>query len=495
MSSTNSDDNSRRKDSITGPLQEIEVGLSPKPEELELTESAKKLSKGEREGEFGAVGSITDMVLHIQNEVLDIRDISLGQIIFMTRNDGNARGLLNAIKFPLKMSRPEIKAPEKGGKKETEFIRKNLLSPAGEGGMSIPMRTIVARMALGVRDGYKIFEKVWKIHKGKIHLDKLAYRSTLSTKFKYDRHGNIKGAEQDYTDLTTGEWKHIPYSIDKIAYFIYNSEENPYMGESAFYAPFYHYDKKHKLYAISHLAYQLSAVPVRVGYHPKSLRGEDLEKFRKALSAIGTSVAMTVPESCKVEPFESTRNLTEFLFLIQHHDTAMRMAFLAQFMGLGQEGGGGSYALSADQSNLFLMSLMGLLEDIAEVFNTQIIPQLIDWNFGTGKYPVLSFTPFSDTLRSAVMTTFQGMLQARFPQASEDFILKLEQMVSVELGMGLDYEAITKKREEERAALEEAAKQSLTEPGVSNVSETTKGKEPGKSSKSPSSKEEADKDL
>ena len=459
------------------PLRDIKVSMTPLPsKEVELTEAEKKLPKSEREGEFGAVGKITDMVLHIQNEVLDIRDISLEQIIFMTRNDGNARGLLNAIKYPLKMSRPEIKAPEKGGKKETEFIRMNLLNPAGEGGMSTPMRAVVSRMALGVRDGYKIFEKVWKMRKGKIHLDKLAYRSTLDTKFKYDKHGGINGAEQDFTDLSTGMWKHIDYPLEKIAYFIFNVEENPYKGESAFYAPFYHYDKKHKLYAISHLAYQLSAVPVRVGYHPKSLRGDDLTKFRAALSAIGTSIAITVPENCKVEPFESSRSLTDFLYLIQHHDTAMRMAFLAQFMGLGQEGGGGSYALSADQSNLFLMSIMGLLEDIAEVFNTQIIPQLIDWNFGTGKYPVLSFTPFSDTLRSAVMTTFQGLLQARFPQASEDFILKLEQMVATELGMGLDYEEIKKKKEEERKALEAAAKEAITDEGVSNASEPTKEK-------------------
>ena len=248
------------------------------------------------------------------------------------------------------------------------------------------------------------------------------------------------------------------------------------MGESAFYPVFYHYDKKHKLYAISHLAYQLNAVPVRIGKHPKSMRGEDLITFRNALSALGTSVAMTIPDTCEVEPFESGRRLTEFLYLLQHHDTEMRLAFLAQFMGLGTEGGGGSYALSQDQSNLFLMSLMGLLEDIAQVFNTQIIPQLIDWNFGTRKYPKLVFTPFSDAIRSAVMTTFSNLLQARFPQVSEEFILKLEQLVSEELGMELDYKEIKKKRDEEREALEAAAKESITQPGVSNVSATKKEK-------------------
>lgn len=437
----------------------------------------KQLSKSEREGEFGAIGKITDVIHKIQSEILDYRDISLDQIIFMTRNDGNARGLLNAIKYPIKMSRPQIEAPEKGGKREAEFIKKNLLGSPFEGGMSTPMRIVIARMALASRDGYKIFEKVWKQWKGKIWLDKLAYRSTLSTKFYFDNHGNHSGAYQQYTDMKTGEWKTVDFSLEKIAFFIYNSEENPYIGESAFYAPFYHYDKKHKLYAVSHLAYQLNAVPVRIGYHPKSMRGEELKKFREALTSIGSMVAMTLPETCKVEPFESSRRLTEFLALLQHHDTAMRMAFLAQFMGLGTEGGGGSLSLSQDQSNLFLMSIMGLLDDIAQVFNSQVIPQLIDWNFGTGKYPKLVFTPFSDTLRSAVMTTFANLLQARFPQVSEEFILELEKEVAEELGMGLDYDAIAKRQKEEREAMTEAAKQALTQPGVSNVSEATKGKE------------------
>lgn len=453
-----------------------------------------KLKESELKSEFGAVGKITDMIENIRNEVLDLRDISLDQIIFMTRNDGNARGLLNAIKYPIKMSRPKIEPPEKGGKAETEFIKRNLLGSRNDGGMSIPMSTLTARMALAVRDGYKVFEKVWKVWKGKIWLDKLAYRSTLSTKFKYDKHGNITGAVQSYTDISTGEWKELPYKLHKIAYFLYNSEENPYMGESAFYPVFYHYDKKHKLYAVSHLAYQLTAVPVRVGYHPKSLRGDDLIKFRNALSAIGTHVTVTMPDTCEIKPFESSRRLTEFLPLLQHHDTMMRMAFLAQFMGLGQEGKGGSFALSQDQSNLFLMSLMGLLDDISQVFNTQVIPQLIDWNFGTRKYPKLVFTPFSDTLRSAVMTTFQGLLQARFPQVSEEFILKLEQQVSEELGMELDYDAIKKKRDEERAALEAAAKESMNEDGVEENPDAGKTKG-GTGNAAPKGKEETDEDL
>jgi hypothetical protein len=427
------------------------IKLSDDPEGTDMVLEEKP---GRRKfAESGVIGDLTQMVIQVQNQVLDKRDIDLEQLQFMTQNDGQAKGILNAIKYPVRMARPKIKAAE-GGEEEAEFIEQNLLKPPADGGMETSLRSVISRMALAVRDGHKIFEKVFHVREGKIHLKKLAYRTQETTKFRYDWHGDISGAEQK----TTFQGKEIDtkWGLDKVAHFVYNSEENPFVGESDFFPVFYHYDKKHKLYAIAHIAYQLNAVPIRLGSHPKNMPTKDLKKFREALKALGTSVAMTFPEECEVNPFESKRGLEEFLALIQHHDSLMSRAFLTQFINLGQEGRGGSYALSSDQSNLFLMSIMSLLTDIAQVFNTQIIPQLIDWNFGTGNYPTLEFTPFSDTIRSAIMSTFNNMLMARFPQISPEFALRMEEGIAEELGLDLDYEAIKARIEEERAQLMEA---------------------------------------
>ncbi len=398
--------------------------------------------------EAGTIGTITDMMNWLQNEVIDRRDITLEQLIFMTKNDGQARGILNAIKYPVRMARPTI-TPAEGGDKEAEFVEKNLLKPPSEGGMETSIRTVVGRMAIAVRDGYKIFEKVWERREGQIWLKKMAYRSTLCTKFLYDEHGDVKGAKQ--TTTFNGKYYDVEWNKDKIAYFIYNAGENPYMGESDFYPVFYHYDKKHKLYAIAHLAYQLNATPIRVGSHPANIGPKDLEAFRNALRSLGTATVITYPNNCVVDKFESDRKLTEFLSLLQHHDSLMSRAFLTQFMNLGQEGRGGSYALSSDQSDLFLLCLMSLLHDISDVFNTQVIPQLVDWNFGTKKYPTLGFAPFSDTVRTVIMDTFKALLSARFPEVTPEFVLELEKQVVKELGLEIDYQAVMARIEEEKA--------------------------------------------
>ena len=404
-------------------------------------------------GEIGAIGSIADIIKTVQNDILDYRGVSVEQMVFMCRNDGQAKGIINAIKNPIKMARAKITEAE-GGKAEAEFIRKNLLLPSEEGGMSTHLSQVAATMAVAARDGYKIFEKVWDIHDDQIWLKKLAYRSTLCTTFTYDNHGNITGAkEKAYLDSGLQD---ITLPLEKIAYFMYNAEENPLVGESDFYPVFYHYDKKHKLYAIAHLAYQLNAVPIRMGTHPKNFTGKPLEDFRTGLQGLGTKVAMTFPDVCKVEKFESDRRLTEFLYLIRHHDGMMSRAFLTQFLNLGQEGSGGSFALSSSQSDLFLMAIIGLLNEISRVFNTQVIPQLIDWNFGTKKYPKLVFSPFSDAIRSVIMETFRALLAARFPNISPEFALALEHAVSDELGLPLNYEEIKARVEAEREALMKA---------------------------------------
>jgi len=425
------------------------------PTESEGKKAAKKSI------ETGAVGRIKDILVTLQNDVFDRRGITLDQLIFMTRNDGQAKGILNAIKYPVKMARPTIKEPEGGGVRETKFIKECLLSPPSEGGMLTPIQSVISRMALSVRDGYKIFEKVWEYKDGKIRIKKLAYRSTLSTNFTYDKHGEITGARQK---VSTPHFIDATWPLDKIAYYVYNAEENPYLGESDFYPVFYHYDKKHKLYAIAHLAYQLNAVPIKIGKHPSNIRPDDLQKFRDTLASLGTMISMTMTDTCEVEAFEGKRSLNEFLPMIQHHDSMMSRAFLVQFMNLGQEGRGGSFALSKDQSNLFLMSLMSLLTEIADVFNRQVIPQLIDWNFGSKKYPRIVFSPFSDTIRSAIMDLYKNLLAARFPQVTPEFALKLEEMVANEVGLELNYKEIEVRQEKERQELLDAEKNATVTP-------------------------------
>ena len=65
--------------------------------------------------------------------------------------------------------------------------------------------------------------------------------------------------------------------------------------------------------------------------------------------------------------------------ILEYYDQRMAMTLLAQFLLLGM-GNVGSYALSQDQSDLFLMALEGWATMIAEVINRHAIPKLMMLN-------------------------------------------------------------------------------------------------------------------
>ena len=66
---------------------------------------------------------------------------------------------------------------------------------------------------------------------------------------------------------------------------------------------------------------------------------------------------------------------------IAHHDRQIAKSILAQFIDLGAESSGGSYALSEDQSSLFTLGLTAIANEFAEVVNQDIISQLVAYNF------------------------------------------------------------------------------------------------------------------
>ena len=79
--------------------------------------------------------------------------------------------------------------------------------------------------------------------------------------------------------------------------------------------------------------------------------------------------------------------------IIERYDTRMAMSVMADFLLLGHQGVG-SFALSADKTDLFSVALDSYLDIICEVFNSQGIPRLIGMNAehfaGITEYPTLT---------------------------------------------------------------------------------------------------------
>jgi hypothetical protein len=97
--------------------------------------------------------------------------------------------------------------------------------------------------------------------------------------------------------------------------------------------------------------------------------------------------------------------------------------------------------------------------------NSYVIPELIDWNFGTQKYPQIKLLPPSTDLKVLTKEIFQHISAARQVNTTPDFWLKLERKMAEMLGFEdeIDYD----KREAEMLASINERQQAQS--GVSQV--------------------------
>jgi hypothetical protein len=117
--------------------------------------------------------------------------------------------------------------------------------------------------------------------------------------------------------------------------------------------------------------------------------------------------AMVLPEDYSVELIGAEagqRANQAFVEAIQHHDTMIVKAALAQFLNLGT-GDVGSWALSRDHSQLFLMGLNSVAQWFADHINRYAIPQLCRLNFGEDftDFPELTFADLRLVLQREVL--------------------------------------------------------------------------------------------
>ena len=135
----------------------------------------------------------------------------------------------------------------------------------------------------------------------------------------------------------------------------------------------------------------------------------------------------------------------ELLPFVQHHDTQMSKAVLAQVLDIGVESTSGSFNLSNTHLDIFITNL-GLIGDgIAAVLNEVLVPRLIDWNFGTGNYPKIEFVPFERDTKKFITELFHRISSSRTLNASPEFMVKLEEEMSKMIGLDIDFDNMQKR--------------------------------------------------
>jgi phage gp29-like protein len=257
--------------------------------------------------------------------------------------------------------------------------------------------------------GFTVFEKVFEERDDYIVWRKFAPRHPQTIeRFLFDETGGLAGVRQVGFD-PQGRFRQVDIPIEKLLVFIWRRElGNPY-GVSVLRAAYKHWFLKDLAYKLQAIALERWAVGIPVGKVPAGTSEQDKQTFLQMLEAMRghERAAMVLPEDYSVELIGAEagqRANQAFVEAIQHHDTMIVKAVLAQFLNLGT-GDVGSWALSRDHSQLFLMGLNAVAQWFADHINRYAIPQLCRLNFGEDftDFPALTFTDLRLVLQREVL--------------------------------------------------------------------------------------------
>lgn len=367
----------------------------------------------------------------------------------MLCNDGRARAVEQALTLPVRGARFEIDSTP-GDKGEHDFATDLLLKPGDMGGMRTPFHQIIAQASMASLYRSSCFEKVYKINDaGQVIYDKVAYRPpTTCYLARSAQTAHLEGFLQwTWTDIANFQRIYIPTAKSWV--FLHGLHRDPIMGSSDIEVCYRAFQTKQKLrwlYA-AWLEGQLMPKAKATSGNDNQADANDIATRFSQLRGAGT-IALKAGQDVSAFDAGSSEGVGQaFLQAIAYCDEEMYSSILASFLGLGTasgvRGGGGSYALSLSQTDFFLQSRRGVLNELEESITHGLIAPMIRWNFGSKaavpKFRFVGMAPTENTTE-AVIQMVSALVAAPTaagaePVVPEEFIDELLVMSSGELGL------------------------------------------------------------
>lgn len=278
----------------------------------------------------------------------------------MRSSDASIGAVLLAAELPIRATKWRINPGRTNGEitpqdeEIAEFISNCLFDYLEDGSFDDFLRQSLTMLPFG----FSVFEKVYKIKGDKIVLRKLAQRLQASI-YKWETEDKQAGITQKlfWDDSKKQDTVSIPKQY--LVIFSFRREGDNYEGRSILRTAYKHWYIKDSLYKIDAVKHERLGIGIPVITLPKGASDDDKKEAETILENLrGTEQTYVVLPSpdWKIEFMDLKGGAAaDASKSIAHHDRQISKSILAQFIDLGAESSGGSYALSEDQSSLFTL--------------------------------------------------------------------------------------------------------------------------------------------
>lgn len=117
------------------------------------------------------------------------------------------------------------------------------------------------------------------------------------------------------------------------------------------------------------------------------------------------------------------KQAADYVSFLQFLDIEMAKGIFVPELTFSKGGDTGSYSLGQSHLEVFLMSEQALLDLVAETINNYILPQLVEWNFGTSApAAMLEFEPLNNQLKSILEDLVIEMVKGKVIEPDHDWL-------------------------------------------------------------------------
>lgn len=383
----------------------------------------------------------------------DIRDR-----LAMLDKDGKASTLEKVLTLPIRQAPWSIQRGQ-ASRKVTRFVHDFLAAPANNGGMSTPLDTVIAQMTGSVVTKKAYFEKVLTERDGQIVYDKLAWRpATTCAVVRDPRTAAFQGFKQ-IPYRREGDLDEVTIPARRAFVHIHGRHRNPLEGVSDFEIPYWCYVTKQKIRFLWYAFLETQSLPRTL------VQADDATTAResaKEVAKLRNNGVVGLERRVSVETLESSgRGASQFKEALQWLDSEASGSVLAGFTDLGSAaaGGTGSFALSKDMTDFFLMSRQSDSREMASDLSQYVIPDLVRYNFGPNEpSPEFEFGPIAEDDAAMAISLLQATAQTPMEQSvlPREFFDELTERVAgfLQLNVGIVRDGLerAKKEAEQKAA-------------------------------------------
>lgn len=391
----------------------------------------------ELDKEEGSAFSPDDLLFGSYNDggIFNYDDVRIRDIQLMFARDGKANTIEKVLTLPIRQA-PMVLRRERADADVHEYVNTVLFSPPHNGGMSTPLNTVVAQMCQAIVYRKTYFEKVWTERKGRVMYDKLAWRPPSTCRIIRDpKNGAFRGFKQ-YPIRPEGDQEEITVPPLRAFVYIHGQHRNPLEGTSDLDIAYWCFQTKQKIRFLWYSFLEGQSLPKTV---VKAKTDTEAMKAAKKVIGLRQGGVIGLADNITLDVLESSgKGAAQFKEALQWLDTEASNSVLAGFTDLGASaaGGTGSFALSKDQTDFFLMSRQADSKEMSDAINSFVIPELVAINFGPDKeIPRFEFGPIAEDDAAQAIALLQAVGVTQSPVLPTEFYNELVEKVAGFLGM------------------------------------------------------------